>query len=124
MTVQVHRVYIKATPEAIWDAITKPEWTERYGYAARVEYDLRPGGAGTAGDELFDEASLSLPDVEAPPAPRVDRPPTLPSGMPPGQVEDASRNWRVLSTRRWTSSKPSVCTTHFMRARSLLSRLP
>ena len=31
-TTQVYRVYIKATPEAIWDAITKPEWNERYGY--------------------------------------------------------------------------------------------
>jgi uncharacterized protein YndB with AHSA1/START domain len=44
-TTQVYRVYIKATPEAVWDAITKPEWTEKYGYRARVEYDLRPGGA-------------------------------------------------------------------------------
>jgi uncharacterized protein YndB with AHSA1/START domain len=44
VTTQVHRVYIKATPEAIWDAITKPEWTVRYGYGAPVEYDLRPGG--------------------------------------------------------------------------------
>ncbi|OLB75440.1 MAG: transcriptional regulator [Actinobacteria bacterium 13_2_20CM_2_71_6] len=44
-TVQVYRVYIKATPEAIWAAITKPEWTERYGYGGRAEYDLRPGGA-------------------------------------------------------------------------------
>lgn len=44
-TVQVYRVYIKATPEAIWDAITKPEWTEKYGYGGRVEFDLRPGGA-------------------------------------------------------------------------------
>jgi uncharacterized protein YndB with AHSA1/START domain len=44
-TTQVYRVYIKATPEAIWDAITKPEWTARYGYGASVEYDLRPGGA-------------------------------------------------------------------------------
>jgi uncharacterized protein YndB with AHSA1/START domain len=35
---------IKATPEAIWDAITKPEWTQRYGYHAIAEYDLRPGG--------------------------------------------------------------------------------
>ena len=26
---QVYRVYIKATPEAIWDAITEPEWTEQ-----------------------------------------------------------------------------------------------
>jgi uncharacterized protein YndB with AHSA1/START domain len=43
-TTQVHRVYIKATPEAIWDAITKPEWTQRYGYTGLVDYDLRPGG--------------------------------------------------------------------------------
>ena len=44
-TTQVYRVYIKATPQGIWDAITKPEWTERYGYGGRGEYDLRPGGA-------------------------------------------------------------------------------
>ena len=44
-TVKVYRVYIKATPEAIWDAITKPEWTARYGYTGLVDYDLRPGGA-------------------------------------------------------------------------------
>ena len=44
VTTQVYRVYIKATPQAIWDAITKPEWTERYGYGGLVEYDLRPGG--------------------------------------------------------------------------------
>jgi len=45
VTTQVYRVYIKATPEAIWDAITRPEWSERYGYGGRVEYDLRPGGS-------------------------------------------------------------------------------
>jgi uncharacterized protein YndB with AHSA1/START domain len=44
-TTQVYQVFIRATPEAIWDAITKPEWTEKYGYRARSEYDLRPGGA-------------------------------------------------------------------------------
>ena len=44
-TTQVYRVYIKATPEAVWDAITKPEWTRRYGYGGDAEYDLRPGGA-------------------------------------------------------------------------------
>jgi uncharacterized protein YndB with AHSA1/START domain len=47
-TVQVHRVYIKATAQAIWDAIVRPEWTERYGYGGRVEYDLRPGGVFAA----------------------------------------------------------------------------
>jgi uncharacterized protein YndB with AHSA1/START domain len=44
VTTQVYRVYIKATPQAIWDAITKPEWTQRYGYHGIAEYDLRPGG--------------------------------------------------------------------------------
>jgi uncharacterized protein YndB with AHSA1/START domain len=42
---QIYRVYIKAAPQKIWDAITKPEWTERYGYRVREEFDLRPGGA-------------------------------------------------------------------------------
>src|SRR5437667_6980291 len=36
-TVQVYQVFIKATPEAIWDAITKPEFTSRYFYGARIE---------------------------------------------------------------------------------------
>jgi uncharacterized protein YndB with AHSA1/START domain len=45
-TVQVYRVYIRATAETIWDAITKPEWTERYGYGGRGVYDgLRPGSS-------------------------------------------------------------------------------
>lgn len=44
-TTQTYRVYIKATPEAIWNAITKPEWAERYGYGGRIEYELSPGGA-------------------------------------------------------------------------------
>ena len=43
-TTQVHRVFIKATPEAIWEAITTPEWSARYGYRSPNEYDLRPGG--------------------------------------------------------------------------------
>jgi len=34
---QVYQVFIKATPEAIWDAITKPEFTQRYFYGARIE---------------------------------------------------------------------------------------
>jgi uncharacterized protein YndB with AHSA1/START domain len=43
-TTQVYRVWIKASPQAIWDAITTSAWTERYGYGTPVEYDLRPGG--------------------------------------------------------------------------------
>jgi uncharacterized protein YndB with AHSA1/START domain len=44
VTTKVYSVYIKATPQAIWDAITKPEWSRKYGYGGSVEYDLRPGG--------------------------------------------------------------------------------
>jgi uncharacterized protein YndB with AHSA1/START domain len=47
VTTQVYRIYIKATPEAIWTAITDPDWTEKYGYGGRGEYDLRPGGTYT-----------------------------------------------------------------------------
>jgi len=43
--VQVYRVFIRATPEAIWEAITSPEWSDRFGYGGTVEYDLRPGGS-------------------------------------------------------------------------------
>ena len=42
--VEVSRVYIKATAEAIWTALTDPKWTNRYGYKGYHQYDLRPGG--------------------------------------------------------------------------------
>ena len=67
-TTQVYRVYIKASAQAIWDAITKPEWTERYGYTGLVDYDLRPGGAYqvTASEPFRKESEArgyELPDV-------------------------------------------------------------
>jgi len=62
LTTQVYRVYIKATPEAIWDAITDPDWTERYGYGGRAEFDLRPGGAyrGMSSEAM---RSMGAPEV-------------------------------------------------------------
>ena len=62
VTTQVYRVYIKAAPQAVWDAITKPEWTEKYGWGGRVEFDLRAGGAYTG---YTNEAmrSMGAPDV-------------------------------------------------------------
>jgi uncharacterized protein YndB with AHSA1/START domain len=67
-TVQVHRVYIKAAPHAVWEAITKPEWSERYGYGGRVDYDLRQGGAYRveASEEMKksgEEMGFPTPDV-------------------------------------------------------------
>jgi uncharacterized protein YndB with AHSA1/START domain len=44
-TVQTHRIFIRATSLEIWDALTRPGWTQQYGYRAPAQYDLRPGGA-------------------------------------------------------------------------------
>src|SRR4051794_3243473 len=36
LATQVYQIFIKATPEQIWDAITKPEFTSRYFHGARI----------------------------------------------------------------------------------------
>ena len=61
VTTQVFQILIKATPQAIWDAITQPEWTVRYGYRAPVRYDLRPGGAyrGLSNKEMI---AMGMPE--------------------------------------------------------------
>jgi uncharacterized protein YndB with AHSA1/START domain len=40
----VHQIYIRASAQAIWDAITDPAWNGRYGYQGVSEYELKPGG--------------------------------------------------------------------------------
>lgn len=42
--VQTHRIFVKATAEEVWDALTRPGWTQKYGFRAAVHYDMRPGG--------------------------------------------------------------------------------
>jgi uncharacterized protein YndB with AHSA1/START domain len=36
-TTQVYRVFIKATPEQVWEAITNPDFTEKYFYGVRID---------------------------------------------------------------------------------------
>ena len=62
VTTQIHEIYIRATPEAIWDAITKPEWTAKYGYRGLSEYDLRPGGRFVA-RSAPEMVAAGLPEV-------------------------------------------------------------
>jgi uncharacterized protein YndB with AHSA1/START domain len=62
-TFQIYEVYIKATPQSVWDAITKPEWTGKYGYAPLVEYDTRPGGKFRAYPNEGMKQFPSVPDV-------------------------------------------------------------
>jgi uncharacterized protein YndB with AHSA1/START domain len=68
VTTQVYRVYIKTTPQKIWDAITQPEWNARYGYGAPGTFDLQPGGAyrSTPSDEMRKYAAehgFPMPEV-------------------------------------------------------------
>jgi uncharacterized protein YndB with AHSA1/START domain len=58
----MYEVYIRATPQAIWDAITSPEWTVRYGYKGPIEIELRPGGTYQA-HSTADMRAFGLPDV-------------------------------------------------------------
>jgi uncharacterized protein YndB with AHSA1/START domain len=39
---QVFTIFVRTTPEALWQAITDPEFTPRYYYATRVESDWQP----------------------------------------------------------------------------------
>ena len=96
-TTQVYRVYIKATPQAIWDAITKPEWTVRYGYGGNAEYDLRPGGVYRG---LTSEAmrSMGAGDVA------VD-----------GEVIEADPPRRLVQTWRMVMAGPELAAEGFTR---------
>ena len=40
---QVYSVFIRATPEQVWDAITKPEFTTRYFHGTKIESTFEPG---------------------------------------------------------------------------------
>ncbi len=44
-TVQIYQVFIKASPEAIWEAITKPEFTAKYFHGSNVDSTFEPGAA-------------------------------------------------------------------------------
>jgi len=43
LATQVYQLFIKATPEQIWEAITTPEFTTKYFYGTAVESTLEPG---------------------------------------------------------------------------------
>ena len=61
-TTQVYEVYIRASPQAVWDAITSPEWNAKYGYQCPIEYELRPGGAYRALSSSEMQA-MGIPEV-------------------------------------------------------------
>lgn len=40
---QVYQLFIKATPEQIWEAITKPEFTTKYFHGSYIDSTFEPG---------------------------------------------------------------------------------
>ena len=64
-TTQVYQVFIRATPEQVWQALVDPEWTQKYFYGTRAEYDLRPGGrfrsvGGESGEQMVEGEVLEV----------------------------------------------------------------
>jgi uncharacterized protein YndB with AHSA1/START domain len=53
LTTQVYQVFIRATPEQIWEAITNPEFTEKYFYGSRIKstFDVGSAYGGWSADE-------------------------------------------------------------------------
>ena len=49
LATQVYQVFIRATPEAIWEAITTPRFTERYFHGSRIE--ITPTGRRSLGPD-------------------------------------------------------------------------
>jgi uncharacterized protein YndB with AHSA1/START domain len=83
-TVQIYIVYIKATPDDIWEAITRPEWTAKYGYAPLVDYELKSGGAFRAYANEGMKA-MGCPDI-----------------ISDGEVVESERPRRLVQTWRMT----------------------
>ncbi|MFG1945607.1 SRPBCC domain-containing protein [Nonomuraea sp. NPDC048826] len=80
--IQVYQVYIKATPQAIWEAITTPGWTAKFGFQSPVAYELRPGGSFRA---------MASDAMKQRGAPEV---------VLDGQVIEADPPWRLVQTWR------------------------
>lgn len=59
---QIYRLFIRATPQALWEAITRPEFTRRYFYGSAVETDSRVDGAfdyrSPDGTELWSQGTV------------------------------------------------------------------
>jgi len=106
-TVHIYRIYIRTAPQAVWDAITQPDWTEKYGYGGRVEFDLRPGGAFR---------SIANKDMQAAGMPEV---------IVDGEVVESDPPRRLVQTWRagWDSEPATRLTYDIVETRPGVSRL-
>lgn len=83
VTTQVFEIYINASAQAVWTAITDPEWNAKYGYRAPLHFDLRAGGAFSAHSNQQMRA-MGLPEVV------ID-----------GEILECSPPRKLVQTYRW-----------------------
>jgi len=83
----VHQIYIRSTPQAIWDAITDPKWNGRYAYRVIGEYELEPGGKYRA---VANEKMRSF---------------GLPETVIDGEVIEVKPPTKLVQTYRWLFSE-------------------
>jgi uncharacterized protein YndB with AHSA1/START domain len=97
---KVYQVFIKTTPEAIWEAITNPDWTEKYGYSGRTEYspDLRVGATFR---------NLASPEFQQAGMPEVVVDGTVLEADPPRRLV---QTWRFLWSDEIKAEGPTTLT--------------
>jgi uncharacterized protein YndB with AHSA1/START domain len=72
-----YHIFIQATAQDVWDALTRPGWTQQYGYRARVKYDPQPGGiylayaSGRRNGQRAQDLIISGEVIEAEPPKRL-----------------------------------------------------
>ena len=57
-TTQVYKLFIRATPEQVWGAITKSEFTTQYFFASRIEMEDGMRRAYGPGGELWGDSAI------------------------------------------------------------------
>ncbi|MFI1989762.1 SRPBCC domain-containing protein [Actinoplanes sp. NPDC020271] len=85
---KVFRIWIKSTPEKIWQAITDPEWNAKYGYACPQFFELTKGGT------FYSNANQGMKDYAA--AQGFD----MPDPILDGEVLEADAPRRLVLTWR------------------------
>ena len=63
--VHVEQIFINATPEQVWDAITEPEFTSQFFYNGRVKSDFTKGASLTYIDQRDGSIQIEGIVVEA-----------------------------------------------------------
>jgi uncharacterized protein YndB with AHSA1/START domain len=65
---QVSSIFIRATPQQVWDAITKPEFTQQYFYGSVIDSSWEPGSPylGWAADRSQQYVEGEILDADPP----------------------------------------------------------